>query len=224
MPTVPQGGKVLVSGANGYIAMWIVKILLQQGYRVRGTMRSAEKGKFMSDYFAKLGYGEAFEFVIVQDIIKDGTFNEAVKDVDAIEHMASPVHFNPGDLQETLKPAIQGTVSMLKSTMKNGTNVKHIMITSSTAAITSLNLDLFTEPRIFSEQDWNEASPKEVEELGSKASATTIYCASKSLAERAAWDFYNEHKAQVQWDLTVINPPAVTYESSHGGTNYVAEM
>ncbi|KAJ3517035.1 hypothetical protein NLJ89_g748 [Agrocybe chaxingu] len=236
MPTVPRGGKVLVSGANGYIAMWTVKILLQQGYRVRGTVRSAEKGKFMSDYFAKLGYGEAFEFVIVQDIIKDGAFDEVVKDVDAIEHMASPVHFNPGDPQgewylcfyfsylislgiETLKPAIQGTVSMLKSAMKNGTKVKRIVITSSTAAIASLNLDLFTEPRIFSERDWNEASPKEVEELGSKASAVTVYRASKSLAERAAWDFYNEHKAQVQWDLTVINPPGVFGPPIHDVTS-----
>ncbi|CAA7269674.1 unnamed protein product [Cyclocybe aegerita] len=207
MPTVPQGGKVLVSGANGYIAMWTVKILLQQGYRVRGTVRSAEKGKFMSDYFAKIGYGDAFEFVIVQDIVKDGAFDEVVKDVDAIEHMASPVNFNPGDPQEVLKPAIQGTVSMLKSAMKNGTEVKRVVITSSTAAIVALNL--VTEPRVFSEQDWNDASPKEVEELGSKASGMTIYRASKPLAEKAAWDFYNEHKAQVQWDLTVINPPAV---------------
>ncbi|CAA7269673.1 unnamed protein product [Cyclocybe aegerita] len=206
MPTVPQGGKVLVSGANGYVAMWTAKILLERGYRVRGTVRSAEKGRFMTDYLTNLGYGETFEFVVIEDIIEDGVFDEVVKDVAAIEHMASPAYFNSSDPQEILGPAIQGTVGMLKSAVKNVPRVKRIVITSSTAAIMTPNL---SDQRVFSEKDWNEDSPKEVEQLGSKASGTTIYRASRSLAERAAWEFYNQHKSQVSWNLTVINPSFV---------------
>lgn len=70
MPTIAKGSKVLVSGANGYIAMWVARILLERGYSVRGTARSEDKGKSMSDYFASLGYGNQFEAVVVEDIVK----------------------------------------------------------------------------------------------------------------------------------------------------------
>jgi len=70
MPTIAKGSKVLVSGANGYVAMWVARILLERGYSVRGTARSADKGKSMADYFASLGYGDKFEAVVVEDIVK----------------------------------------------------------------------------------------------------------------------------------------------------------
>jgi nucleoside-diphosphate-sugar epimerase len=75
MPTVAKGSKVLVSGANGYIAMWVARILLERGYSVRGTVRSVDKGKFMADYFMSLGYGkDQFETVVVEEIVKAGLF------------------------------------------------------------------------------------------------------------------------------------------------------
>ena len=70
MPAISKGSKILVSGANGYIAMWVVRTLLERGYFVRGTVRSLEKGQFMTDYFQKLGFCTSFEFVVVEDIIK----------------------------------------------------------------------------------------------------------------------------------------------------------
>ena len=72
MPSVDKGSKVLVSGANGYIAMWIVRTLLERGFAVRGTVRTEEKGEFMIEYFKSLGYGDKFEVVIVEDIAKVG--------------------------------------------------------------------------------------------------------------------------------------------------------
>ena len=73
MPSLNKGSKVLVSGANGYIAMWIVRTLLERGFTVRGTVRTEEKGKFMIEYFKSLGYGgDKFEVVIVNDIVKVG--------------------------------------------------------------------------------------------------------------------------------------------------------
>lgn len=67
MPAVTSG-KVLVTGANGYIAIWLVQQLLDQGYSVRGTVRSESKGKHLKETFAK--YGERFEFVVVDDITR----------------------------------------------------------------------------------------------------------------------------------------------------------
>ena len=73
MPSVDKGSKVLVSGANGYVAMWVVRTLLERGFTVRGTVRTEDKGKFMIEYFCKsLGYGDKFEVVVVDDIVKVG--------------------------------------------------------------------------------------------------------------------------------------------------------
>ena len=69
MPSVDKGSKVLVSGANGYVAMWVVRTLLEKGFTVRGTVRAEDKGKFMIAYFNSLGYGDKFEVVVVDDII-----------------------------------------------------------------------------------------------------------------------------------------------------------
>lgn len=75
MPIVPEGSKVLVTGANGFIAMWVIKTLLEQGFHVRGAVRSAEKGKRLREYFDS--YGDKVEWVVVEDITKvclDSTF------------------------------------------------------------------------------------------------------------------------------------------------------
>ena len=72
MPSVTKGSKVLVSGANGYLAMWVVRTLLERGYTVRGTVRTEDKGKFMIEYFKSLGYGDKLEVVVVDDIVKVG--------------------------------------------------------------------------------------------------------------------------------------------------------
>lgn len=103
MPTVPLGSKVLVTGANGYIAVWVVRTLLEKGYHVRGTIRSADKGVHLKEMFTKAGYGDNFETVVVEDITKEGAFDEAVKGVDAIEHTASPFHFKADDPQGTAR-------------------------------------------------------------------------------------------------------------------------
>jgi nucleoside-diphosphate-sugar epimerase len=90
MVAVSPPARVLVTGANGYLAVWVVKKYLEAGYSVRGTVRSLVKTAFLNDQFAQ--YGDRFELVEVQDITKDGAFDEAVQGVDAIAHTASPFH------------------------------------------------------------------------------------------------------------------------------------
>lgn len=67
MPSIASG-KVLVTGASGFVASWVVRTLLEQGYSVRGAVRSNSKG----DYFKSLfkSYGDKFEYVIVEDMSK----------------------------------------------------------------------------------------------------------------------------------------------------------
>ena len=68
MPAVKAPAKVLVSGANGFIAVWVVNTLLEKGYAVRGTVRSFDKGDHLKKLFGK--YGDRFELVVVEDIAK----------------------------------------------------------------------------------------------------------------------------------------------------------
>lgn len=65
MPAITSG-LVLVSGANGYLGVWLVDTLLRKGYSVRGVVRSADKGEHLSKLFAS--YGSKFELCIVKDI------------------------------------------------------------------------------------------------------------------------------------------------------------
>ncbi|KAJ7589009.1 hypothetical protein C8J56DRAFT_1075343 [Mycena floridula] len=86
--------------------------------------------------------------------------------------------------------------------MKHGTSVQHIIVTSSVSAIS----ELVDEPKLFTENDWNEQSIQLVEQLGRDAPAGLKYFASKTLAEKAAWDFYNKHKSELSWELVVLCP------------------
>ncbi|KAF7291223.1 hypothetical protein MIND_01265800 [Mycena indigotica] len=205
-------GKVLVSGASGFIAAWVVRSLLEAGFSVRGTVRSENKTVYLKKEFAS--YGDAFELVVVPDIAAEGAFDEAVRGVDAVAHTASPFRLDAVDPDELILPAIRGTVGMLKSVLKHGSGVKRVVITGSCASV--IHAD--PEPKTFSEVDWNEQSPKEVEEMGRETPGMTKYFASKTLAERAAWNFMKEYKSQMNWDLVVINPPFVFGPTIHDVT------
>ncbi|KAJ7186271.1 hypothetical protein GGX14DRAFT_409254 [Mycena pura] len=128
--------------------------------------------------------------------MQDGAFDEAVKGVDAIEHIASPCHFHADDPAELLEPAIRGTVGILESARKYGTAVKRVVVTSSCAAVMTVS----DQPQFLSE----------VEEKGRAASAEAKYNTSKILAERAAWDFVAKHGDADATDTGVDTPVTTT--------------
>jgi nucleoside-diphosphate-sugar epimerase len=86
---IPQGSLVLVTGANGYIASHIVQLLLEMGYHVRGTVRSAKP--WLNEYFEeKFGKGK-FETIVVPDMTKEGAFETAAKQCAGVIHTVSIV-------------------------------------------------------------------------------------------------------------------------------------
>ncbi|KZT38290.1 NAD(P)-binding protein [Sistotremastrum suecicum HHB10207 ss-3] len=214
MPAITSG-KVLVSGASGFLGAWVSRTLLEKGLSVRGTVRSDEKGEYLKKLFASFGE-DKFEYAIVKDIEADGAFDEAVKGVDAVEHTASPFHYNAPDPQALIGPAVNGTVGILKSIVKYGSDVKRVVVTSSIASI----MVPVTEPTIWNENDWNTFAPKIVEEKGKDATPGQKYQASKVLAEKAAWKFYEDHKATSSWDLVVICPPFIFGPIIHEVSSY----
>jgi hypothetical protein len=80
-----------------------------------------------------------------------------------------------------------------------------VILTSSVAAVREHT----TVPRVFNESNWNDAAVERLKTKGSGAGPSTIYLASKTLAEKAAWEFVAAHRPEILWDLVVINPPLV---------------
>ncbi|KAF8879131.1 D-lactaldehyde dehydrogenase [Infundibulicybe gibba] len=206
MPTIPPNSTVLVTGANSFIGMWVVRELLEKGYRVRGAVRGLSKARYVQGVFA--AYGDKLEMAVVEDITKEGAFDEAIRGISAVEHMASPVTADADDPQFVIKPAVDGTIGILQSALKSKSGLlKRIVITSSIAAIQEFNYT--SKPVIRSETHWNDAAVALVEEEGRDAPGKPKYEASKTLAERAAWSFVNKHKNEISWDLVCVHPPFV---------------
>ncbi|KAI6014019.1 hypothetical protein BKA83DRAFT_4473825 [Pisolithus microcarpus] len=193
MPAIQPPTKVLVTGANGFIAAWVVRDLLEHGYSVRGTVRSVEKGQYLKNYFAN--YASKFEVIVVEDITKEGAFDEAIKGVEAIAHMASPISVNRVRVEDVIEPATKGTTGLLQSALRHGRSIKRIVYTSSAAAI---------RPEA---QDWNFRAIEILREQGDQTSSATTYHASKTLTEQSAWKFVKDREHEISWDLTSLNPP-----------------
>ncbi|BGP19768.1 hypothetical protein JCM10213_003616 [Rhodosporidiobolus nylandii] len=207
MPSIPSGSFVLLTGASGFLAAHIARQLLTRGFRVRGTVRSAEKGAYLDALFAKEagieGLKDKWEWVIVEDVEKPNAFDEAVRGVDAVLHTASPFHFNVQDPHKDLiDPAVNGTLSALKAAKKEE-KVKRVVITASFASVVNPHDPVYT----FTEKDWNTFSPQQVEEKGKDVDPFHAYRASKTLAERAAWKFVEDEKPQ--FDIATVNPPLI---------------
>ncbi|KAH6843441.1 hypothetical protein B0I37DRAFT_393643 [Chaetomium sp. MPI-CAGE-AT-0009] len=190
-------GTVLVTGANGYIAARTVEAFLKAGYSVRGTVRSLSSATEVKQALAE--YAGKLEFVEVPDITIPGAFDNAVKGVSAVAHLASPVSFDFTDPEPVLHSAINGTIRALESAQKEP-KIKNFVLMSSIAAIRGPK----TEDYTYTEADWNTAAERAVAELGKATPGPIIYAASKVAAEKAMWKFRDEHKPR--FTLTAINP------------------
>lgn len=189
---------VFVSGASGFIALHTVKVLIEGGYKVVGSVRSTEKGENIK----KLLKSDNFSYEIVPDIGQPGAFDEALQkhpEVSVFLHTASPFHFKVTDpLKDLVEPAVEGTKNALKAINKYGTNVKRVVITSSYAAI--MDLEKTDNPEVVStEETWNPITFEEAVKDPLRG-----YVASKTYAEKAAWEFVKNE--QPKFALSTVNP------------------
>lgn len=188
---------VMVTGATGYVAGWLVKELLEAGLTVHATVRhqAQESKRAHLNELARRSPGSIKYFEA--DLLDDGSFAEAMEGCAIVFHTASPFIVNVKNANaELIEPAVQGTRNVLTEASKTPT-VKRVVLTSSCAAIYGDNADLkSTKNGAFTEEDWNTSSTER----------HNPYAYSKTEAEREAW---NIAKAQDQWDLVVINPSAV---------------
>ncbi|KZT23559.1 NAD(P)-binding protein [Neolentinus lepideus HHB14362 ss-1] len=201
--------KALITGVTSYIGAHIAQQLLQQGWYVRGTVRSQTKAQWLHDTFKA---GSRFETVEVKDIQRKESFADSVKGVDYVFHVASPFFMNPKDPYEDLvHPAINGTNSLLSAVDEHGTSVRRVVITSSFAAMMQPHPE--NPDYVYTESDWNDAAFEQVKQLGKDVPGIIAYLASKNEAERAAWRFMDEKKPN--FELSVINPVYVFGPAIH---------
>jgi nucleoside-diphosphate-sugar epimerase len=188
---------VLVTGATGFVAGWLVKRLLDNGYTVHAAVRDpsdTEKLRYL-DQIAAAAPGSIRYFK--SDLMADGTYADGMQDCSVVFHTASPFKLGVNDPQKQLiEPALLGTRNILLQANKTD-SVKRVVVTSSCAAIYGDNADMQeTKGGKFTEDNWNETSSLEHQP----------YSYSKTLAEREAWKIAND---QDRWDLVTINPSFV---------------
>jgi nucleoside-diphosphate-sugar epimerase len=195
---------ILITGVNGYIASHIGLLLLQQGYSVRGTSRSAStEATLRSGPYA--AYSSTYTHHTVPSLLTPGAFDAAVVGVASIIHVASPVDFTLQTLDAYLQPAMQGVQNILKSaTAHAGPQLRSFILTSSVTAIADRWLHPFADCYSYSEADWNVNSERVARET---FSAPVAYGASKTVAERAMWEFASRPPANFQ--CVAINPGVV---------------
>ena len=167
---------ILVTGASGYIATHVVQQLQQQGYRVRGTVRSLQNATKVAP-LRELCPGSKYPIELVEaDLMKPDSWPLAVKDCHYVMHVASPFPAdNPRHEDDLIKPAVDGTLNVLRACQDAGT-VKRVVLTSSVASVARTDT---ASKAVKTEADWTDTN-----------NMKCAYAKSKTLAEKAAWDYH----------------------------------
>jgi nucleoside-diphosphate-sugar epimerase len=189
-----SGELVLVTGGSGFLGAHCIAELLNAGYRVRTTVRSAKRE---ADVLAMLKAGgtepgDRLSFAIA-DLMSDAGWPQAVAGCDYVLHVASP--FPPGvpkHEDELIIPAREGALRVLRAA--RDAHVKRVVLTSSFAAIGYGKMPPGGQP--FTEESWTDPTAK-----------VSAYVKSKTLAERAAWDFVATEGGKLE--LAVVNPVGI---------------
>ncbi|HEY3389160.1 MAG TPA: NAD-dependent epimerase/dehydratase family protein [Prolixibacteraceae bacterium] len=217
MKNIDKNKPVMVSGATGYVAGWIVKRLLDEGLTVHATVRNPgniESLKYLNALGAK-SKGKIKYFRA--DLLEEGSFDEAMKDCELVFHTASPFINKVDNPQKDLvDPALIGTKNVLASVNRTQ-SVKRVVLTSSCAAIIGDSIDCLDYPNgVATEEQWNHSSTLDHQP----------YSYSKTVAERAAWEI---NQKQSRWDLVVINPslvigPGISPQSTSESFNLIRQL
>ena len=182
---------VLVTGGTGYVAGWCIAELLKRGYDVRTTVRNPSREKAVTDAVSTVADPAGRLSFAVADLTSDDGWADAVKGVDYVLHVASPLgDAGSKDPDALIIPARDGAVRVLRAATDAG--VKRVVMTSAAnaASPSSYATEGVTDETLWTDPDDPTLIP---------------YRRSKTLAERAAWDFIEESPTE----LTTVLPGAV---------------
>ena len=184
---------VLVTGGSGFVGCYCIMQLLAAGYRVKTTVRDLNREADVRTMLKAGGVepGDQLSFGVA-DLERDAGWPEAVAGCQYVLHVASPLPASaPKHEDELIVPAREGTLRLLRAARAAG--VKRVVLTSSFAAIGYGHAPQETP---FDETDWTNLNGHVV-----------AYPKSKTLAERASWDFMAKEAGNLE--LSVVNPVGV---------------
>lgn len=197
-PVLRAPGPVLVTGGNGYVASWLVKRLLEDGFDVHATVRDP-RDPMKTSHLEAIGRGSPGTLSLFRaDLLDPGSFDRAMAGCGLVFHTASPliVRGVEDPVADLIEPATQGTRSVLEAANRSP-SVRRVVLTSSIVAVYGDAADLQDIPEDrFDESHWNTTSNE----------SHQPYSCSKTRAERLAWKLAGE---QDRWDLVVVNPGLV---------------
>lgn len=185
---------VLVTGASGFVAMHCIAQLLNKGHRVRGTVRNKKRAERVMEVLSK--YADVSRLSLVEaELDSDAGWQQAVAGCERILHVASPVPRGPvKHANDLIVPAREGVLRVLKAAA--AAKVKRVVMTSSTAAVLyGHNRD---GSKKYDEKDWSDLNG----EVGP-------YEQSKTLAERAAWDYVQALPEADRFEFVALHPGLV---------------
>ncbi|KAB5564909.1 hypothetical protein DKX38_004963 [Salix brachista] len=183
-----EGQTICVTGAGGFIASWMVKLLLDKGYTVRGTARNPADPK--NSHLRELEGAQERLTLCKADLLDYESLKEAIQGCDGVFHTASPVTDDP---EQMVEPAVNGTKNVIIAASE--TKVRRVVFTSSIGAV---YMDPNKSPdAVIDESCWSD--------LEFCKNTKNWYCYGKAVAEQAAWDMAEEKGV----DLVVVNPVLV---------------
>lgn len=192
-----KANTVCVTGATGFLGSSLIKRLLHKGYNVHATVRDPGNEIKVRHLLDIPGAEERLK-LFRTELSEDGSFDAAVYGCDGVFHVASPVNFAPKDPEnDVIKPAVDGTLNVLRACTRAKT-VKRVVVTSSSAAA------CFNESEE-KNQYIDEACWTDVDFLRTKRPPPWAYAVAKTLAEKAALQYGKEHGL----DVVTINPVLV---------------
>ncbi|KFX98713.1 hypothetical protein V490_02167 [Pseudogymnoascus sp. VKM F-3557] len=198
---IPPGSRILVTGANGYIGSHVVQELLSLGYIVRGTVRSE---KLWLDELFKSKFGpDSFESIVIPDLGNFDTLSKAMRDVSGVIHVASDVSFSP-NAEEVIPKVVSATETVLEAAAKQPEgSIKRVVLTSSASAAALPQPGV--EGVVVTKDTWNTATVKAAFDENTPADAMpfTVYVASKTEGERAAWKWVKNNKPAFEFNAVL---------------------
>ncbi|KAE9363654.1 NAD(P)-binding protein [Stipitochalara longipes BDJ] len=182
-PAFPKGSMVLVTGVNGFIGSHVADQLMKAGYRVRGTTRNISKVQGLSALWKEKFGEQRFQLATVEDMAKEGAFDEVIKGVFGVAHVASNLT-SEADSNKVIPEVLAGEPS-----------VKRFVFTSSSTTITA---PIPNKEFVIDENGWNEVDIKAAwaPPPYNNDRKWAVYGSSKMEAERALWKFVKERKPQ----------------------------
>ncbi|KAM7212709.1 hypothetical protein V8F06_011909 [Rhypophila decipiens] len=198
-PTIPPGSLILVTGANGLNASNAISSLVQAGYRVRGTVRSASKTAYLTDLFP----ASQFSLFEIPDVTSPGCWTTAVKDVSGVIHCIGATDIFPSDVDAAAHEELKWQIDLLVSARSTGTVKSFVLTSSAWAAWTpDPSKKVTLSPSSWNDQAVTLARDKSID---AKQKGLAGYMALKTLVEQGIWEWVNQENPPYAFNALLLD-------------------